>query len=120
MAFSDVLTRLEGESISVQRGVDKHFVYVQRSDLIALLEQFSVIDEIARSFQREAAEHLKDTQRLNFLDQLNEEFNQRMGTNYGWSIDWNCNRIALHDMDAAGQNIREAIDKFSTKKMGVD
>jgi hypothetical protein len=52
-----------------------------------------------------------DTDRLDYLDSLNKEFNKRNNSNYGWEIDWNHNRIALHDIGPMGMSVRQAIDE---------
>lgn len=58
-----------------------------------------------------------DTDRLDYLDSLNKEFNERNNSNYGWEIDWNHNRIALHDSDPMRKSVREAIDEHRERFM---
>ena len=117
MAFFDVLTRLKREVGLIQRGVKKDLVCVKRADLLDLLEQFEASDRIARNahfagknLDNVLDHQIKDKNRLDFLDQINAEFNKRMGSSYGWAIDWNHNRIALHDMDPMRMTVRQAID----------
>lgn len=57
----------------------------------------------------------QDKERLDLLDKCNAEFNQRMGSNYGWRVDWNHNRIALVDTGIPKTNVRTAIDKFKAR-----
>lgn len=54
---------------------------------------------------------ITDTDRLDYLDSLNKEFNKRNNSNYGWEIGWNHNRIALHDIGPMGMSVRQAIDE---------
>lgn len=71
----------------------------------------------AREALRKRVGELKaDRSRLNYLDKLNTEFNERNGTQYGWKIDWNHNRIALIDSCPMQRTVREAIDEQSMKK----
>lgn len=58
-----------------------------------------------------------DAERLDYLDSLNKEFNERNGSNYGWEIDWNHNRIALHDIGPMGMSVRQAIDEHRERFM---
>lgn len=60
---------------------------------------------------------ITDTGRLDYLDSLNKEFNKRNNSNYGWEIDWNHNRIALHDIGPMGMSVRQAIDEHRERVM---
>lgn len=51
-----------------------------------------------------------DTSRLDWLDQVNANTNERNGTRYGWKYDINHNRAALTDHNWPPLSIREAID----------
>lgn len=53
----------------------------------------------------------QDKARLDYLDDLNAEMNARKGSNYGWSVDWNNNRVALNDTGLPKVDVRTAIDK---------
>tara|TARA_Y100001001_G_scaffold59284_2_gene56116 strand:- start:751 stop:1149 length:399 start_codon:yes stop_codon:yes gene_type:complete len=53
-----------------------------------------------------------DKDRLDLLDNCNAEFNKKCGSNYGWHVDWNHNRIALVDTGIPKTDVRTAIDKF--------
>ena len=77
-----------------------------QDELIDMMNQRDAIVALVEAAEKQ----LKDTQRLDFLDQINAEFNKRMGSSYGWAIDWNHNRIALHDMDPMRMTVRQAID----------
>jgi hypothetical protein len=52
----------------------------------------------------------KDTERLDWLDGVNQKANGRNGTRYGWKFDINHNRAALTDCNCPALSIREAID----------
>lgn len=51
-----------------------------------------------------------DTARLDWLDQVNANTNERNGTRYGWRYDINHNRAALTDCNSPALTIREAIN----------
>ncbi len=51
-----------------------------------------------------------DTDRLDWLDRVNERANQRNGSRYGWKFDLNHNRAALTDMNVPALSVRVAID----------
>ncbi|MGI2056194.1 hypothetical protein ACRN9T_03225 [Shewanella baltica] len=57
----------------------------------------------------------QDKLRLDLLDAVNAEFNKKNGTIYGWAVDWNHNRISLHDSDPMKKSVRQAIDDFSSR-----
>lgn len=52
----------------------------------------------------------EDKMRLDHLQKCNEIFNERAGSNYGWKVDCNHNRIAIVDTGLKGVSIRNAID----------
>lgn len=54
----------------------------------------------------------QDKERLDLLDKCNAEFNKACGSNYGWKVDLNHNRIALVDTGIPKTDVRTAIDKF--------
>lgn len=58
----------------------------------------------------EVAQLREDKARLDYLDCLNDKFNQRNRTIYGWKLDWNHNRISLQDSHYPAHSVREAID----------
>ena len=58
----------------------------------------------------EFAAMARDSERLDWLDDLNKKFNERTGTTYGWKLDWTCNRWALSDCNLPALTVREAID----------
>lgn len=60
-------------------------------------------------------ELMEDEIRLDHLQKCNEAFNKRAGSNYGWRVDWNHNRIALIDTGASGVSVRKAIDDHVEK-----
>ena len=62
-------------------------------------------------------ELMEDKLRLDHLQKCNEVFNKRVGSNYGWRVDWNHNRIAVVDTGLSGVSIRRAIDEH-IKKVG--
>lgn len=62
-------------------------------------------------------ELMEDKLRLDHLQKCNEIFNKRAGSNYGWRVDWNHNRIAVVDTGVSGVSIRRAIDEH-IKKVG--
>jgi len=62
-------------------------------------------------------ELIEDEKRLDHLQKCNQIFNGRAGSNYGWRVDWNHNRIAILDTGLKGVTIRNAIDEH-IKKMG--
>ena len=51
-----------------------------------------------------------DTNRLDYLDQLNGKLNQKSGSKYGWRLEVNHNRVALMEHDPMKQSVREAND----------
>lgn len=51
-----------------------------------------------------------DTERLDWLDDVNRKANERNSTKYGWKFDINHNRAALTDHNWPAVSIREAID----------
>lgn len=57
----------------------------------------------------------QDKLRLDLLDAGNTGFNQRNGSVYGWTVDFNHNRISLHDSDPMNKSVRQAIDEFSSR-----
>ncbi|ODM79105.1 hypothetical protein A6452_28845 [Bradyrhizobium elkanii] len=58
-----------------------------------------------------AADPVKaDTDRLDWLDRVNERANQRNGSRYGWKFDINHNRAALTDCNSPALSVRVAID----------
>ena len=57
----------------------------------------------------------QDKLRLDLLDAVNAEFNERNGSVYGWAVHWNHNRISLHDSDPMNNPVRQAIDDFSSR-----
>lgn len=58
---------------------------------------------------------MEDKNRLDHLQKCNEIFNKRIGSNYGWRVDWNHNRIAIVDTGLKGVTIRNAIDEHMRK-----
>jgi hypothetical protein len=58
----------------------------------------------------EAAE--ADTERLNYLDSLNEGLNTHHGTRYGWQVRRNHNRVQLSDSGIPAKTVRQAIDDY--------
>lgn len=90
-----------------QRGMNGK-ITVDRSVLIGLLQITETLDDANRNNH--------DTARLDYLDQLNAEFNKRNSSNYGWRIEWNHNRIALVDSCPKQRTVREAIDEHSMRK----
>jgi len=71
--------------------------------------------EQREALRKRVGEIKADRDRLNHLDKLNSEFNERNGTQYGWQIDWNHNRIALIDSCPMQKSVREAIDNHQVK-----
>lgn len=71
------------------------------SERLEMLTQFGEINQ--------------DKLRLDLLDAVNAEFNKKNGTIYGWAVDWNHNRISLHDSDPMKKSVRQAIDDFSSR-----
>jgi len=63
-------------------------------------------------------ELMEDKLRLDHLQKCNEVFNKRAGSNYGWRVEWNHNRIAVVDTGVSGVSIRRAIDEH-IKKVGL-
>lgn len=57
----------------------------------------------------------QDKLRLDLLDTVNAELNERNGSIYGWAVHWNHNRISLHDSDPMKKSVRQAIDEFASK-----
>ena len=51
-----------------------------------------------------------DAGRLDYLDERNAQKNKRNGTQYGWRLSENHNRIALEDNHYPAVSVREAID----------
>lgn len=51
-----------------------------------------------------------DRERLDWLDAVNRNTNERIGTTYGWKYDINHNRAALTDCNLPALSIRAAID----------
>jgi len=52
----------------------------------------------------------KDAERLDYLDRRNAAKNKKHGTEYGWRLTENCNRIALEDHAWPPNSVRAAID----------
>jgi hypothetical protein len=70
-------------------------------------------DELAgalRSAAEQIVDMLKDQQRLDFLDRVNQSTNERIGSRYGWKFDINHNRAALTDHNHPALTVREALD----------
>lgn len=67
----------------------------------------AVADEMSKLEKRSAD---SDTERLDYLDQLNGKLNTKSGSNYGWRLEVNHNRVALMDHDPVKKTVREAID----------
>jgi hypothetical protein len=53
-----------------------------------------------------------DTERLDYLDSLNEGLNSYHGTRYGWQVRRNHNRVQLSDSGVPAKTIRQAIDDY--------
>lgn len=51
-----------------------------------------------------------DSERLDWLDAINEKTNRRNGTVYGWGLTINHNRTALEDHHFPARTVREALD----------
>jgi len=63
-----------------------------------------------------AADPVKaDTDRLDWLDQVNQRANARNGSKYVWKFDINHNRAALTDMNKPALSIRAAIDQARSR-----
>jgi|SRR5581483_3930796 len=58
----------------------------------------------------------EDTVRLNYLDLRNQRKNERTGSNYGWKLEENHNRIALSDHNLPKLTVRQAIDEARSRK----
>lgn len=56
------------------------------------------------------AQQVEDAARLDWLDAVNRQTNERHNTTYGWKFDINHNRAALTDHNLPALSIREAID----------
>jgi len=64
-----------------------------------------------------AADPVKaDTDRLDWLDAVNQRANARYGSKYGWKFENNHNRAALTDNNAPALSVREAIDAARNKR----
>lgn len=85
------------------------FSFVQDDEVCNDLRSLSDIERII--------ELMEDESRLDHLQKCNEIFNARAGSNYGWKVDWNHNRIAIVDIGVRGVTIRMAIDDH-IKKVG--
>ena len=70
----------------------------------------------ARELERENLALREDKERLDWLDRVNENTNERNGTNYGWRYDINHNRAALTDCNLPALSIRAAIDAARKEK----
>jgi len=70
----------------------------------------------AAKTDRDGAE---DTARLDWLDQVNTQTNDRVGTSYGWKFDINHNRAALTDHNLPALHVRAAIDEARFKSAPV-
>jgi len=57
-----------------------------------------------------------DTDRLDWLDAVNQRANARNGSKYGWKFDINHNRAALTDNNIPALSIRVAIDSARDKR----
>lgn len=79
-------------------------------------EVFQNLHDENKAYAEEIKKLRKDARRLNYLDACNAEFNKKMGSNYGWKVDWNCNRIAVVDTGFAGVSVRQAIDEFIERR----
>ena len=78
-------------------------------------ERESVLSCQLDSHIERVAELERDKERLDLLDECNAEFNSRCGSNYGWKVDWNHNRIALVDTGIPKTDVRTALDDFSSR-----
>ena len=76
--------------------------YIYLGSLMAMRSLKDIEDKI---------ELMEDKLRLDHLQNCNEIFNKRVGSNYGWRVDWNHNRIAVVDTGLKGVSIRSAIDE---------
>jgi hypothetical protein len=83
------------------------------SDYAVRLHYF---EGFARELERENAALRADKERLDWLDRVNENTNERNGTNYGWRYDINHNRAALTDCNLPALSIRAAIDAARKEK----
>lgn len=64
-----------------------------------------------------AADPVKaDTDRLDWLDAVNQRTNSHYGTKYGWKFDINHNRAALTDMNVPALSVRGAIDMARSRR----
>jgi hypothetical protein len=64
-----------------------------------------------------AADPVKaDTDRLDWLDAVNQRANSRNGSKYGWKFEINHNRAALTDNNSPTLSIRAAIDAARDKR----
>lgn len=64
-----------------------------------------------------AADPVKaDTDRLDWLDAVNQRANARNGSKYGWKFDINHNRAALTDFNVPALSVRVAIDSARAKR----
>ena len=59
-----------------------------------------------------------DRARLDFLDKVNKRFNKTNGTEYGWKLSFNHNRILLDDSNIHALSVRKAIDIAMDKIRG--
>ncbi len=66
--------------------------------------------------------NIQDSERLDYLDHLNSRQNDYYRSMYGWEININHNRVALHDIGPKGVSVREAIDRHQEthKKQEVE
>ena len=60
---------------------------------------------------RERHGYTNDSVRLDWLDEVNANSNERVGSDYGWKYDINHNRAALTDCNFPKLTIRQAIDE---------
>lgn len=113
-------------SLQAARGrlVDEHFEEKKalREQLAKANERVEISEkEIERLAQVNAELIIKnnelkqDKERLDLLDKCNSDFNERCGSNYGWRVDWNHNRIALVDTGIPKIDVRAAIDRFKAR-----
>lgn len=65
---------------------------------------------------QEAHQRQMDGNRLDWLDEQNEQMNKRQGSNYGWGWSANHLRLALEDHHWPKRTVREAIDFERSKR----
>lgn len=67
-------------------------------------------------FPREIEAMQRDKERLDWLDKVNAELNERYGSKYGWRFDVNHNRASLSDHHHPPLSVREAIDRAMERR----